>query len=354
MLGKKKPQLIGIDVGTRSIKAVLLTPQGKGYQVQACACEMLGLNVLVDREVKDAEAFSNTLRKLKLALKVKKADIATAVSGPAVITKLVYMDKGMTDFELETQIELEADSLIPYPLEQVYLDFESLGDSEASEDKIDVLLTAAHRDLVDARVTLFREVEFEPKVVDVESYAFAKAIALFAKHNDTQQKGIKVGVNLGSQVMTVVAVEGQQVLYSKDHQFGTDVLLQDIAIMNALDKLEAEKQMVANDLPETWRQDSLSPFITNLSQQLGRALQMLSGQIGGVAIEHIQLSGGGACLDGLTEQLSQEMSLEVSVFNPFAEMTFSEQATKQGAERIAPQFAIAAGLAYRGFEPWHI
>lgn len=356
ILKKKQAQIIGIDIGSRAVKAVLLQETENGHEVAACACEYLPANVLVDRDVRDAEALSNTLRKVKLALKTKQDDIATAVSGSSVITKVVYMDKGMNDLELETQIELEADSLIPYPLDQVYLDFEELGDSKAAEEKVDVLLTAAHRDLIDTRVTVLQEVQFVPKVIDVETYALANALLHFAPVTDAEDEQPQpvVCANIGNNMMTLAAVQGDDVIYCKEHMFGSDVILQDLAIMNSLDKLEAERQLIQNELPATWRQDSLPQFVANLAQQLSRAIQMYASATGKGTPSSIMIAGGVACIEAINEELSREMNIQVEIFNPFAHLTISEQAAKQGAERLAPQMAIAAGLASRGFAPWHI
>ncbi|MDN4503937.1 type IV pilus assembly protein PilM [Alteromonadaceae bacterium BrNp21-10] len=356
LLQKKTPQILGLDIGTRYVKAVLLSMTNGVCHVQGFACEPIVGNAFVDREIKNFDAVSNALRKVKMALKIKSKDVAVAVSGSTVITKVAFMDPDQTDIEMESQIEIEADSLIPYPLDEVYIDFEELGPSTMHEGKVDVLLSAAHRDMVDSRVTLLREVQFEPKVVDIEGYALGNAVNQFATFDtNTDGKSLPLCcISVGNSQLLISVVEDGQVIYAKEHNFGMDVLLQDLAIMNTLDKVEAEQQMLNNELPVTWKEDVLPQFISNLSQQIGRAIQMYVATSRKEQPKRILIAGGGACLDNIATELAADLAIEVETFNPFSHMQISEQIAAQGLEKIAPQLAIAAGLASRGFTPWHI
>ena len=77
---------------------------------------------------------------------------AVAVSGSAVITKVISLPASLSDSEMESQIQLEADQYIPYPLEEVNIDFEVQGASEKNPELVDVLLAASRSENVDDRV----------------------------------------------------------------------------------------------------------------------------------------------------------------------------------------------------------
>ncbi|MBN7823800.1 type IV pilus assembly protein PilM [Bowmanella dokdonensis] len=344
--------MLGLDIGTRSVKAVLLSNSGGQIQIIGYACEPIQGNAFAEREIKDFDAVSAAIRKAKMSVKSKCKTAAVAVSGSTVITKVVFMDPGQTDFEMESQIEVEADSLIPYPLDEVYLDFEEVGESKTHVGKVDVLLSAAHKDMIDGRVTLLRELELEPKVVDVDGYALGTALLNYA---DQPEEGAPLCcINLGASQLIVTVVQQDRVIYSKEHGFGMDNLVRDLSLVLGMDPFEVSKQLVAGELPEGWREQSLPVFVANLQQQLNRALQMYVSSTNRDRPARILISGGGANLPGLAQELEKEMSLKVDVFNPLCHMKIRDNLDADALMKLAPQLAIAVGLADRSFSPWHI
>ncbi|WJG11246.1 type IV pilus assembly protein PilM [Aliiglaciecola sp. LCG003] len=343
--------MIGLDIGTRFVKAVLFESDGGQIKVQSFACEQIIGNAFADREIKDFDAVGNALKKVKMAMKTKNKNVAVAISGSTVLTKIVYMDPDQQDFELEGQIEIEADSLIPYPLEEVYIDFEQIGESKTHTGKVDVLLSAAHKDMVDSRVTLLREIQFEPKVMDIEGYALGNALCSFAKQQNDEPI---ICLNIGASLLQLCVVKDNQVIYSKEHSFGMDSLIQDLSIIHTLEKQETERQLLNGELPATWRQDTFPIFLANLNQHISRAMQMYISSTHSERPQAIMICGGGANIEEIATDLEHELAVSVSVFNPFAEMQISEKALQQGVDKVAPQLAIAAGLAARSFAPCHI
>lgn len=340
--------MIGLDIGTHFIKAVVLEKQGDKYRVQSAACEAITGHAFADREIKDFDAVSNALRKVRMALKVKHKQAATAVAGGSVLSKIVYMEPDQSDYELEAQIEIEADSLIPYPLDEVYLDFEEIGPSKSHPGKVEVLLSAAHKDLIDSRITLLREIPFEPKVMDLEGYALGNAVNLFHQPDPQQQVCC---ISIGATLLQVCVLQHNQVIYSKEHNFGTHSLVQDLALVNSMERTETDKALIADTLPGDWRNTTYPVFLANLQQQISRALQMYTTSNHAKKPDSILICGGGANLSGLTTDLQQDLGLTVNLFNPLANMDISEQAQQQGIDNFAPQLAIAAGLASRSFSP---
>lgn len=351
LIQKKVPQLIGLDIGTRFVKAVILEQKGEQYHVQAIACEPISGNAFAEREIKDFDALSTALRKVKLALKTKSKQAVIAVAGSSVISKVVFMDPDQSDFELESQIEIEADSLIPYPLDEVYLDFEEQGPSLNHTGKVDVLLSAAHKDLVDSRITLIREIPFEPKVVDIEGYALGNALNLFYPRQGDEPLCC---INLGASLLQMCVLKNGQVQYSKEHNFGMDVLVQDLAVIHNIERGEAEKQLLNKQLPENWRTDTYPIFLANLQQQISRALQVYISTTHAPRPASLVISGGGAALANLCDDLSNELGIEVVLFNPFANMSHNDKIPAERLAALAPSLAIAAGLASRSFDQWHM
>lgn len=345
------PSIVGLDIGTRQIKAVLIEKSGDQYKLAGFACELINKEAFHEREIRDFDAVGLALKKVQKALKVKGKQVAIAVSGSSVITKVVQMEPDQSDLELEGQIEIEADSLIPYPLDEVYLDFEELGPSQSHAGKVNVLLSAAHKDMVDNRITLVREVPFEPKVVDIEGYALGNALTHFYPSEEDERVCC---MNIGATLLQMCVWQNSNVIYAKEHSFGMGMLVQDISVIQMMDKEEAERQLLDKTLTGNWQEETLPIFTANLVQQINRALQMYMSTSHTERPEKLLLSGGGATLPALTEALKQDLGLEIEVFDPFAGMQISEKIDPQRLKSVTPQLAIAAGLASRSFDTWHM
>ena len=348
-LFKPKPlPMLGLDIGTRFVKAVLLEQKNGQIALTGLACEPIAGDAFSDREIKDFDAVANAIKKVRMALKNPKIkQVCAAVSGAAVLSKVVYMPQGQSDYELEIQLELEADSLIPFPIDDVYLDFERLAGQQTDANKDDILLSVAHKNMIDSRITLLREVEFEPKILDIEGYALGNAL-IHLGHFDTHS--ITCCFCLGASQLQLTVIESNEVIYSKELPFGVDNLLGDLSLVYNLDKSTATRQLLANQLPDTWRTDIYPQFLGNLQQQINRALQLYSNATHHELPEALVLTGGGAAIEYLAEDLSIDLNKTIQLFNPFAHIDTSQFDTLTASS----QYAIAAGLACRSFNPCHI
>ena len=352
LFNKKLPPIVGLDIGTRQIKAVWLEQSKDGFVLQGYACEPITKIAFSEREIKDYESVSIALKKIRKVLKTKLKQANVAVAGTSVISKIVYMDPDQSDYELENQIEIEADSLIPYPLDEVYLDFEEMGPSATHTGKVNVLLTAAHKDLVDSRLLLAREANFEPKIVDMENYAIGNALDFFYPNEDPEKA--VCCVNIGASLLQICVVKNGDVIYTKEHAFGLNNLINDISASHMVERETAERQLLDGTLTGNWIEDTLPIFAANLQQNINRALQMYMSTLHAERPNSILLSGGAATIAPLVDILNQDLGLEVSCFNPFSKMTINPKLDAARLEKIAPQLAIAAGLASRSFTPWHM
>jgi type IV pilus assembly protein PilM len=371
LLVKKTQHLIGLDIGTRYVKAILLEKTKQNTSVLAIACEPIIGNAFAEREVKDYEALSQALKKVKLSLKSKVKQVVIAVSGLAVINKLAYLDSDLTDVELESQIELEADSLLPYPLEEIYLDFERLAPSTSYPGKVEVLLSAVHKDMLDSRLTLLNEVGFEPKISDVEIYALANAFMHFAPNTpqnttspipsnnlsvEQPEQGIadiRCCINIGASQLQFCAVTADKIIYTKEHNFGLDVLAQDTCSNYNLTRVDYDQQLTSHALPDTWQLDCYMLFQANLQQHITRAIQMYVSSSHQTPLQQIYICGAIGPFTNLADELTQELGIPVHVFNPLLDMHSDEKNTALIATHGA-NFAIATGLAIRSIAPCHI
>jgi len=355
LLKKKVSLIVGIDIGSHSVKAVLLNQGVDGYILEALVEEPMPRGAVIDREIQDIEAVGNVINKIRKKITSSVTHAAAAVSGQTVITKLIYMDVNLTEQELASQIEIEADSLIPYPLDEVSLDFESLEVNESDPSKINVLLSAARTESVEARVSALEAAGFETKVIDVESYAISRSYDLIlSKLPDNAESKTVAIVDVGSAMTLFSVTEAGQHIYSRDQIFGGEQYTRSIVSYYNKTFEEAEISKVTNNLPPNYTFEVLAPFHTVLVQQIRRAIQMFLTSSGKDKVDYLVVSGGTALVEGIESLLTEELGIHTVIANPFKEMQKSEHIDMEKLETMAPKFMVATGLALRSFSTWHI
>lgn len=352
---KKATKMVGIDIGSHQVKAVLLGQNDEGYILENFLIEAMPKGAIVDREIQDIEAVGNVIAKLRKQLGDSVKLCVAAVSGQTVITKVIYMDVALDEEELAAQIEVEADSLIPFPLDEVSLDFETLHVNESDPSKVNVLLSAARTESIEARVSALDTGGFKAKVVDVESYAISRVydLCLSQLPDDAVDKVVAM-IDIGA-VMTLFSVTDQgNHIYSRDQLFGGEQYTRSIVSYYSKSFDEAEKAKITHDLPPNYTFEVLAPFHTMLVQQIRRAIQMFLTSSGKSKVDYLAISGGSALIEGIEGLLTEELGAFTIVVNPFHDMDVAPNIDNEQLAKVAPQLTVATGLALRSFSPWHI
>jgi type IV pilus assembly protein PilM len=352
---KKASMLVGIDIGSHAVKAVLLSQGSNGYILEDYAIETMTRGAIVDHEIQDIEAVGNVVAKIRQNISMRAKDAAAAVSGQTVITKIIYMDVALNEEELASQIEIEADSLIPYPLDEVSLDFETLDVNESDPSKVNVLLSAARTESIEARVAALESGHFNTKVIDVESYAVSRShdLCLSQLPDDATDKIVAI-VDIGATMTLFSVTKAGKHLYSRDQIFGGEQYTRSIVSYYNKSFEDAEVAKITNDLPPNYTFEVLAPFHTILMQQIRRAIQMFLTSSGEGKVDYLIVSGGSASIEGVEKLLSDELGIHTIIANPFNKMEFASTINEEKVAKVAPQLMVATGLALRSFTPWHI
>ncbi|MDB2374118.1 pilus assembly protein PilM [Psychrosphaera haliotis] len=352
---KSVPYMVGIDIGSHSVKAVLLSEQHGVYRVEEALVEPMPKGMIKDSEIQDIEAVARVVNKIRKQIPKSIKHAAVAISGSSVITKVIYMDVTLSDSELESQIEIEADSLIPYPLDEVSLDFEKIAVNKADPSKIDILLSAARTENIEARSHAVNEGGFKPKVLDVESYALSRAGQLcIGQLPDDADKKVVAFIDVGSQITLLSIIEGERSLYTRDQVFGGEQFTNSIVSYYGRSFEESEKAKVNGDLPPNYTFEVLAPFQTALLQQIRRSIQMFLNTSEKDNVDYIVLSGGTSLISGLDRLLIDELGIHTVIAKPFAELEIAAELDSEDIDLIQSQLMIATGLALRSFSQCHI
>jgi len=348
---KKSTRLLGVAISTTSVKLIELSRSGSRYQVEAYAIEPLPGNAVVEKSIADlevvGEALKRALRKSKSALR----SVAVAVSGSAVITKVIEMDAALSDEEMESQLKIEADQYIPFPLEEVALDFEVQGVSARSAARVDVLLAACRRENVETLEAVMDVADLKAEVVDIEAYALERACALLASQlGKGWQDRVVALVDLGATVTTLNILHKGHIIYNREQLFGGQQLTDEIQRRYGMSVEEAELAKKKGGLPDDYKSDVLQSFKESVAAQVLRSLQFFfaAGQFH--KVDSIVLCGGSAGIGGLAQLVQQRAGARTLVANPFAEMTLAGRVDAGALANDAASLMAACGLAMRSFD----
>lgn len=349
-LERKAKPVLGLDISSTSVKVLELSRQGDSYRVESYAVKALPPNAVVEKNINEVELVGETIKAVLRQSRTKLKDVAVAVAGSAVITKLIEMPAGMSDDVLETQISLEADQYIPYPLEEVAIDFEVQGESESSPDQIDVLLAACRRENVDLRVTALEIADLKPKIVDVEAYTMERAFSLVAEQLEDQEEQVVAVLDVGATMTTLSVLVGGKTVYTREQLFGGKQLTEEIQRRYGLSAEEAGLAKKQGGLPDDYASEVLGPFKDAVVQQMTRSLQFFFSSSQYNDVDHILMAGGVAALEGLADLVAEKLGTPVTVANPFSNMSVSSKVNAVALANDAPALMIAAGLALRSFD----
>lgn len=346
---KTKP-VLGLDISSSSVKLLELSRQGNRYRVESYAVKPLPPNAVVEKNINEVEVVAEAVRSVVQQSKSKLKDVAVAVAGSSVITKLIEMQSGLSEEEMETQISMEADQYIPYPLEEVAIDFEVQGPTESDPEMCEVLLAACRRENVDKRTDVLEMSELHPKVVDVEAYTIERTFGLILEQMEDQQNQVVAIMDIGATMTTLSVLVDGATVYTREQLFGGKQLTEEIQRRYGISAEEAGLAKKQGGLPDDYEEEVLQPFKDAVVQQITRSLQFFFSSSQYNDVDHILLAGGVASMEGVVEMVEERLGTPASVANPFAEMSVSPKVNSLTLSNDAPALLIATGLALRSFD----
>jgi len=279
----------------------------------------------------------------------KKA--AIAVAGSAVITKNIEMNDGLSDDEMDYQIRIEADQYIPYPLEEVALDWEIQGPSELAGN-VDVLLAACRLENVELRKDALEIGGLETGIVDIEAFCTERAYDLILPQLDADGDDIDTVavLDIGATMTTLSVLHQGKTIYTREQLFGGKQLTEEIMRRYGLSEEEALRAKLDGGLPDDYESEVLDPFRDSVVQQVSRSLQFFYSSSQYNDVDYIVLAGGTSSIIGLDQLTQEKLGISAIVANPFVNMTLSQKVNASMLNNDAPSLMIACGLAMRSFD----
>ncbi|MDJ0834911.1 MAG: type IV pilus assembly protein PilM [Acidobacteriota bacterium] len=349
MLFGKSKGLIGLDVGSSSIKLVELKPH-KGdskWKLVNIGLVSLSPEVIVDGSIMDATMVVDAIAQLFGENKVKGGDVAISVSGHSVIIKKITMAY-MAEEELAESIRWEAESYIPFDIDDVNLDYQVLDEADRGDGNMDVLLVAAKKEKVSEYVSVVQQAGKTPVVVDVDSFALQNSLTANYELSDLQVTAL---INIGASVMNINIMQGNNPIFWRDISFGgniyTDAIQKDLGV-----DFDTAEQLKRGESVEGFDFERVIPIIKSVTVDLGVEVQktfdFFKATTSAEKINRIMMTGGSSKILNLDEFLSERFEAPVEMLNPFQNITYSEkQFNPELIHEIKASAAIAVGLAMR-------
>lgn len=351
LFSRQPAPLLGLDISSSSVKLVELGRDKEGNLIlERCAIEPLERGWITDGNVEKFEEVAEAMRRVVKKSGTKTKNVAMALPPSAVITKKIILPGGLSEQELEVQVETEANQYIPFSLDEVSLDFCVVGPSASSVGDVEVLIAASRKEKVQDRQGLAEAAGLKPVIIDVESYSSRLAAGRLIE--GLPNKGVDLVVALfevGAFTTSMQVICNDEVLYDRDQAFGGAQLTQLIVRQYGFSAEEAESKKRNGDLPEDYESGVLKPFVDSMAQEIGRALQFFFTSTPHNKVDYIMLAGGSAALPGLTESVTQQTRFACNLADPFDGMQIGANVREKKMRRESPSYLTSCGLAMRRF-----
>jgi len=343
--------MLGLDVSSSSVKLVELSRGSSGQlTLERCAMEPLERGWITDGNIEKFDEVAEAVRRVVKKSGTRTRNVAMALPPSAVITKKIVLPGGLSEQELEVQVESEANQYIPFSLDEVSLDFCVIGPSGSSAGDVDVLIAASRKDKVQDRQGLAEAAGLKPVILDVESYASRLAVdRLIGNLPNNGVDAIVALFEIGAYTTSMQVIRNQEVLYDRDQAFGGAQLTQLIVRQYGFSPEEAEAKKRNAELPDDYHSSVLQPFVESMAQEISRAMQFFFTSTPYNRVDYALLAGGSAALGGLTAAVTQQTSFPCNLVDPFAGMEIGGGVRENKLRREAPSYLTACGLAMRRF-----
>lgn len=354
LFNREPAPLLGVDVSSSSVKLVELgRDRDGGLVLQHCAIEPLERGWINDGNIEKFDEVAEALRRVVRKSGSKTKHVAMALPGSAVITKKLHLPAGLSDAEMELQVESEAANYIPFPLAEVALDFCVLGPAPQLPDHVEVFLAASRKEKVSDRQGVAEAAALTPVVLDAEPYAARLAASRFLDAPSGQTPPpLHALFEVGSQSTSLQVMRHDEMIYERDQAFGGQQLTSHIARQYGISQEEAEmRKKTGTGLPADYAQAVLKPFMDGLGQEIGRALQFFFTSTPHNKVDQVFLCGGSAALPGLAQAVTAQTGFPCKVLNPFEGMRMAPGLAAGKLAVESTSYLVATGLALRRFYP---
>ena len=345
MLFRRAKSLVGLDIGSSSVKAIELKPAGKGFRVSAIGVESVPPDSIVDGAIIDGGAVADAVRRLFANKKFKAKDVVASLSGNSVIVKKITLP-AMTEAELSESIYWEAEQYIPFDIQDVNLDYEIL--DSGAQGQMEVLLVAAKKDKIADYTNVISQAGKTPVIVDVDVFALQNA---FEANYGFEPGAVVAILNAGASAININILSGSQSVFTRDVSMGGNAFTEAVQKELNLPYESAEQLKKGQDVDGATYEDAravLRAMTDNVLLEVEKTFDFFKATASNDRIDRIMLCGGASRVEGFAESLRERFATEVEQFDPFRQVGMdAKKVGIDNADDYGPVAAVAMGLALR-------
>jgi type IV pilus assembly protein PilM len=349
VLFRRAKSLVGLDIGSSSVKAIELKAAGKGFRVSAIGVESVPPDSIVDGAIIDGGAVADAVRRLFANKKFKAKDVVASLSGNSVIVKKITLPS-MTEAELSESIYWEAEQYIPFDIQDVNLDYEILETGAGQEQgSMEVLLVAAKKDkIADDYTNVIAQAGKSPVIVDVDVFALQNA---FEANYGFEPSAVVAILNAGASAININILSGSQSVFTRDVSMGGNAFTEAVQKELNLPYESAEQLKKGQDVDGATYEDAravLRAMTDNVLLEVEKTFDFFKATASSDRIDRIMLSGGASRVEGFAESLRERFGTEVEQFDPFRQVACDPKKVGiASADEFGSVAAVAMGLALR-------
>ena len=347
MLFQKKKEVIGIDIGSSSVKMVHLKEAKGSYHLANLGLALLPAEAIVDNAIMDSSSIVQAIKSLVESQKLKTKNVAASVSGHSVIIRKIQLPI-MTEEEMEASIQWEAEQYIPFEISEVNLDFQILGPDPNDASLMNVILVAAKKDFVNDYVALFKECGLNPLVMDIDCFAVEN---VYEVNYGVTDEEIVALIDMGASSMNVNVLRGGMSVFTRDIQIGGNAYNEDIQKRLGLNFEDAETVKLGGEVADVSPEavaELIEAATENLTQEVQRSIDFFSATSADEKVQKVFITGGVSKVPAVKTSLERRLGVAVHLIDPWRQISASEKEfDPEYLQAMGPVYTVAAGLAMR-------
>ena len=345
LLMQKSNNVIGLDIGTSSIKLIEIEESKGGYRLKNFGISTLPKDAIVNGSIVNHDAVVGSIQQILSNLKIKTRDVVASISGHPVIIKKITMPLA-TDEELEESIKFEAEQYIPFDLEEVNVDFQVLTVEEEKADQMNVMLVAAKKVMINDYTKVLSDAGLTPVILDIDVFALENAFEINYPLDDDQNAAL---IDVGASTININVIKGGLSAFTRDVFLGGNQITEDIQKQFGISFEEAETLKTSGDVnrDDFGGKEIVKQVCDNIASEIQKSLDFYSSTTY-ESVNKIYLSGGCAKIPFMKDIIEEKLNVSTEIIDCTRTVKYDENVFDPDyIKDISPLASVGIGLALR-------